>query len=122
MVIHSTFPDFILFLYVHMAHVDNTYDPKELSAIKNKMARLFPDGTDLEKKLYQTIREYNSFDKSKINELCKDSFAFFNELQEAQSTGFFDDAQAIIDADGQIQKSEAEALQTLRKFMDKHGK
>src|SRR5690606_7361567 len=122
MVIHSTFPDFILFLYVHMAHVDNTYDPKELSAIKNKMARLFPEGTDLEKKLYQTIREYNSFDKSKINDLCKDSFAFFNELEEAQSTGFFDDAQAIIDADGQVQKSEAEALQTLRKFMDKHGK
>lgn len=86
------------------------------------MARLFPEGTDLEKKLYQTIREYNSFDKSKINDLCKDSFAFFNELEEAQSTGFFDDAQAIIDADGQVQKSEAEALQTLRKFMDKHGK
>ena len=100
-----------------MAHVDSTYDPKELSAIKSKMARLFPEGTDLEKKLYLAIREYNSFDRNKLNELCKDSFAHFKKNPEATSTAFIEDVQAIIAADGQVMDSEAEALQTLRKLM-----
>ena len=37
------------------------------------MNDLFSEGTDLEKKLYVTIREYNSFDKNKLTELLSDS-------------------------------------------------
>src|SRR5690606_23821696 len=121
MVIHSSFPDFILFLYVHIARVDNTYDPKEIAAIKSKMARLFPDGTDLEKKLYLALKEYNAFDQSKISELCKDSFSFFNENSDGESTRFFDDAQAIINADGKVLQSETDALQTLKRIIDRHA-
>lgn len=120
MVIHATFQDFLLFLYVHIAHVDNTYDPKELEAIKIKMARLFPEGTDLEQKLYRAIREYNAFDRTKISQLCKDSFAYFNSHETGQHETFFTDAQAIINADGTILPAETDALQALKKMIEQH--
>ena len=41
MVIHSTFKDFILFLYVHMSRADENYDPNEMATIKNKIGGLF---------------------------------------------------------------------------------
>jgi hypothetical protein len=103
-----------------MAHVDNTYDPQELSAIKSKMARLFPAETNLERKLYQAIREYNAFDRSKIDELCKESFAHFKTNRGDNTTEFIADAHAIISADGKVLESENEALQSLRKLMQ-HG-
>ncbi len=78
MVIHANLPDFILFLYVHMSRADDSYDPTEMAAIKNKMNSLFSKGTDLEKKLYVTIREYNSFDKNKLTELLSDSIQHFS--------------------------------------------
>jgi hypothetical protein len=118
MVIHSTFPDFLLFLYVHLAHVDDAYDPKELSTIKSRMARLFPAGTDLEKKLYLAIREYNAFDRSKLDELCRDSFLHFHANRDAEVTAFIADAYTIMNADGQILESETQALQSLRKLME----
>ena len=37
MLLHATFPDFILFLYVHMSLADSSYDPSEMAAIKTKM-------------------------------------------------------------------------------------
>jgi hypothetical protein len=118
MVIHSSFPDFLLFLYVHLAHVDSTYDPKELSTIKSRMARLFPAGTDLEKKLYLAIREYNAFDRSRLDELCKDSFLHFDANRDAEVTAFIADAHTIMNADGQVLESEMQALASLRKLME----
>ena len=69
MVIHDSFPDFLLFVYVHMSEADHNYDPKEMALIKKKMHALFPEGTDLEKKLYRAIRDYNNFDKSRLDAL-----------------------------------------------------
>ena len=77
MIIHSSFADFLLFLYVHISEADHNYDPKEMYVIKQKMADLFPGDTDFEKKLYGTIRFYNTFDKSQLNDLLEDSFHHF---------------------------------------------
>ena len=68
MVIHSTFKDFILFLYVHMSQADENYDPNEMATIKKKIGGLFEKDTDIEKKLYMAIREYNSFDRFEITD------------------------------------------------------
>lgn len=114
MVIHSSFADFVLFLYVHMSHADNQYDPSELAAIKIKMTKLFPAGTDFERKLYLAIREYNSFDKSKLNELWKESFQHFGE---AQQNNVYTDMYEIVRADGRIDQSEAKALDTLKQII-----
>jgi hypothetical protein len=117
MIIHSSFPDFILFLYVHIARSDSYYDPREISAIKEKMFRLFPKGTDLEKKLYRAIREYNSFDVSRMSELLRDSFKHFTNDEETVKTKLFSDVREIIRADEKILPTEREAYRTIRRIV-----
>lgn len=118
MVLHSSFPEFVLFLYVHMSHVDNDYHPTELKIIKEKMARLFPKDTDLEKKLYNTIREYNSFDKSQMAALVKDSFQHFHQVTFSQKYKVYTDIYDIINADGKIDASETAALEALKQIIE----
>ncbi|HYG20159.1 MAG TPA: TerB family tellurite resistance protein [Ohtaekwangia sp.] len=118
MVIHNSYPDFILFLYVHLSHADNSYDPAEMAAIKEKMKKLFPEGTDFEKKLYGALRQYNSFDRSKLAELFKSSFQHFNEVP----SNVVSDMREIISADGHVNPSETQALETLRQMIDSKKK
>jgi uncharacterized tellurite resistance protein B-like protein len=118
MVIHSSFPDFVLFLYVHVAQLDHTFDPNEMSTIKAKMAKLFPEGTDLEKKLYQTIREYNRFDRSKINQLCEETLLHFKADGATLKSRLFKDFEDIIMADGQIHQLETRMLEKIRRIVD----
>jgi uncharacterized tellurite resistance protein B-like protein len=118
MVIHSSFADFVLFLYVHMSHVDNDYDPSEMKVIKEKMVRIFPKETDMERKLYTTIREYNAFDRSKINELIKDTFAHFSQVKFSQKYKVYTDIYDIINADGKVDDSETNALEALKQIIE----
>ena len=117
MVIHSSLPDFILFLYVHMSRADDSYDPSEIAAIKVKMNTLFAEGTDLEKKLYSAIREYNSFDKSKLTELFTGSIEHFSKKSAVESH-LFNDLNEIIQADGKVDQSEKHALEVLKRIID----
>ena len=120
MVIHDNLSDFILFLYVHMSNADSTYDPVEMDVIKLKMALLFPQGTDMEKKLYQAIREYNGLDKTKMTDILKDSFAKFGDQFPSKSE-LYNDLQEIMLADGVEQSEEQDALELL-KYMINHAK
>jgi hypothetical protein len=122
MVIHPTFADFILFIYVHMSESDHNYDPYEMAVIKEKMKHLFPEGTDLERKLYHTIREYNNFDKSKLNELMEDSFDHFSKNGSSLKSDVLKDIQEIFTADGGMNTDEANALDALRKVIEHHAK
>lgn len=117
MIIHSSLPDFILFIYVHMSEADHNYDPKEMAIIKQKMSKLFGQEVDFEKKLYQTIREYNSFDKNKLKELFQESFLHFkNDLNEKESV--YKDLQEILLADGEMSADEKAALEKLKKMIE----
>ena len=118
MILHSSFSDFVLFLFVHMSHVDNDYHPTEMKVIQEKMARLFPKDTDLEKKLYSTIREYNSFDKSQMGALIKDSFRHFSQVKFAQKYKVYTDIYDIIHADGKVDATETAALDALRQIIE----
>lgn len=119
MVLHSSLPDFILFLYVHMSHADSNYDPLELAAIKAKMNDLFVDGTDMEKKLYRAIREYNSFDKSKLNELFEDTFKHFGKYYHPPlKNKVFGDLNEIMRADGKVNQAETKALESLKQIIE----
>jgi tellurite resistance protein len=115
MVIHSTFSDFILFLYVHLSNADSSYDPKELAAIKDKMKIIFPPHTDFEKKLYQAIREYNAFDKSKLDDLLHDTATHFKG--EKASKQVLDSFYDIVNADGRIGQEEEKALDALKQII-----
>jgi uncharacterized tellurite resistance protein B-like protein len=118
MVIHSNFADFVLFLYVHMSHVDNDYDPTEMKVIKEKMKRIFPSDVDMEKKLYLTIKEYNAFDQSKIQELIKDTFTHFSSVKFSQKYKIYTDMYDIINADGKVDESETKAMEALKQIIE----
>lgn len=116
--IHNSFPDFLLFLYVHMSEADHNYDPAEIALIKKKMLGLFPKGTDLEQKLYRTIRDYNNFDKNKLDALFKNTFEKFRGANPELRETLFKDIQEIASADGAINSSESQALETLKRIID----
>lgn len=120
MVIHENLNDFILFLYVHMSNADSTYDPVEMDVIKMKMSLLYPAGTDMEKKLYQAIREYNALDKSKMTDILRDSFAKFGD-QFPSKGELYNDLQEIMLADGVEASEEQDALELL-KYLINHAK
>jgi len=113
MTVHSTFSDFILFLFVHMSQADSKYDPTEMATIKAKMKDLFPEDTDFEKKLYGTIRQYNDFDKSRLTEFLRESLDHFTEKKPFLSE-LVEDLQEIIRADGRVDQSEARALEAFK--------
>ena len=119
MIIHKTLSDFILFLYVHISHSDSSYDPTEMAVIKTKMAGLFPNDTDIEKKLYATIREYNSFDKAQLEVLFNDSIQHFKSGYPMPDNNLFADIQEIIRADGKVKVSEVDALTLISKIISK---
>jgi hypothetical protein len=73
-----------------MSRADDSYDPSEMAAIKIKMNTLFAEGTNLEKKLYGAIREYNSFDKSKLTELFTGSILHFSKNSNVDKKLFND--------------------------------
>lgn len=119
MTIHTNFSDFILFLFVHMSQADSTYDPTEMATIKAKMKDLFPEETDFEKKLYGTIRQYNTFDKAKLGDFLQASLDHFAEKKPFLSE-LVEDLQEIIRADGRVDQSESRALEAFKVMLQKN--
>lgn len=120
MIIHKTLQDFIVFLYVHISQADNAYDPNEMALIKSKMKKLYPADTDIEQKLYSTIREYNTFDRSKLTELFRQSVEHFGKEGALEST-VHADLNDIILADGKVKADETRSLDRLRNIIDQHA-
>jgi uncharacterized tellurite resistance protein B-like protein len=117
MVIHNSFADFVLFLYVHMAHADGDLHVTEVKVIKEKMAKLFPN-EDLDKKFTAALDEYNAFNKSNLNKLFHSSFAHFDTVKFAQKYRVYGDMYDIIYADGKVLESETKALDELKDIID----
>ncbi len=120
MVIHSSFADFILFLYVHVSSADNHYDPSEMATIKTKMKNLFPADTDFVRKLYLTLREYNKFDKENLDTLIKNSFQHFSADKQDDHAKVYADISEIMSADGKVNAFETKALENLKQIIDQN--
>ena len=118
MVIHKTFEDFLLFLYVHISRADSNYDPKEMAVIQEKMKGLYPSKVDFDKKLYLTLREYKDFDRAKLNDLFVDTIRHFKAGKEKEK--ILNDLSDIINADGQVQTTETTALENLKKTIESY--
>lgn len=118
MVIHASFKDFILFLYVHMSRADENYDPTEMAIIKKKIEGLLDKGANIEQKLYTAIREYNSFDKSKLLALFQASFKHFSDDKSVVKNSFYNDLNEIILADGKVDDTETKALAALKEIIE----
>lgn len=101
-----------------MSRADENYEPNEMATIKKKISGLFEKGTDVEKKLYTAIREYNQLDKSKLHELLKDSFKHFSKDERILKNDFYSDLNDIMLADGKVDESETKALKALKEIID----
>lgn len=117
MVIHNSFADFVLFLYIHMAHADGDLHVTEVKVIKEKMAKLFP-GENVDTKFASALDEYNAFDKKNLNKLFHASFAHFDTIKFAQKYRVYGDMYDIIYADGKVLESETKALEELKDIID----
>jgi len=119
MVIHNSFKDFVLFLYVHMAHADGEFHESEIVLVRDKMVKLFhPEEVDIDAKLKEALKQYDAFDKSQLKSLFRDSFDHFNTIKFAQKYKVYSDMYDIIHADGKIDESETKALQELKEIID----
>jgi len=116
MVIHSSFEDFLLFLYVHISRADSLYDPKEMDVIQEKMKGLYPSKIDFDKKLYITLRDYKTFDKEKLPLLFSASLKHFKAGKDKDK--IFADLADIIGADGKVQATETKALDALKQTIE----
>lgn len=115
---HSTFADFVLFLYVHMAHADGHFHSEEVHVILEKMSRIYPNGTNLNEKLNGAIKEYESLKPEAVMTFIKDSFKHFNHVKFAQKYKVYTDMYDIINADGKVDESETDALASLKEIID----
>ena len=84
MVIHQQFPDFVLFLYIHIALTEGAMKQGHEAAILEKMKRLFPDSVELEEKLNTETRKYYDFDKRKLRAMFKDTFRSYSKVSFIQ--------------------------------------
>lgn len=118
MVIHKTFADFVLFLFVHMAHADGDYHPSEEKAIMEKLHKLFPTEPDPVKKLKNAVAEYATIDKNDIKTLIHDTFHQFNHVKFSQKYKVYTDMFDIVHADGKLHEAEERALKQLKDIID----
>jgi uncharacterized tellurite resistance protein B-like protein len=110
MIIHNTLEDFILFLYIHMSHADNNYDPAELTAIEDKMRSLYPEEQDIERKLYNALRDYNNIEKTSLHRILSDTFIHYSKEHSARLIEVINDLMEITKADGKIDQDEERML------------
>jgi len=118
MVIHKTFPDFVLFLYVHMAYADGEYHPKEHAVIVDKVHKLFPTATDAAEIAKKAQEAYKSIDQSKVPAIIRDSFLEFSTVKFSQKYKIYTDMYDIIHADGKVDESETAALNQLKEIIE----
>lgn len=118
MIIHQSFADFVLFLYVHMAHADSDFHETEVKVIREKMGKLYPNDKNLDAKLDEVLKQYRSFDKNKLRILFRDTFDHFTNVKFAQKYKVYTDMYDIINADGKIDESETKALNELKEIID----
>ena len=118
MVIHKNFADFVLFLYIHMAHVDGEYHISEEEAILDKMQKLYPNEANPKQKLKDALDAYHQFDKNNFTALLHDTFFHFHHVKFAQKYKVYTDMFDIVHADGKLHEAEERALKELKRIID----
>ncbi|MBK5280405.1 MAG: TerB family tellurite resistance protein [Bacteroidia bacterium] len=118
MVIHNSFNDFVLFLYVHMAHSDGESHDLEKGVILEKMSKLYPPESDYDKIFEDAVKAYDRVDKSKVTDLMRETFKHFDHVKFAQKYKIYTDMYDIINADGIVHTLETRALKELKQIID----
>ena len=115
---HQSFADFVVFLYMHVAHVDGHFHENEKDAIIDKMSRLYPSEENIFDRFEKAKAEYEKMDLSKINEFIRESFKQFDSVKFAQKYKVYTDLYDIVHSDGVVDESEEKALELLKEVID----
>jgi len=118
MVIHNSFNDFVLFLYVHMAHSDGESHDLEKGVILQKMSKIYPADSNLDQLFENALKEYKGIEKSKVTEIIRATFKHFDQIKFNQKYKVYTDMYDIINADGKVHESETKALKELKQIID----
>ncbi|MEQ1587198.1 MAG: TerB family tellurite resistance protein [Cyclobacteriaceae bacterium] len=118
MVLHKTFSDFVLYLYVHMAFADGSLHPDEERVILEKMNKHFPIEGDHKKRFDEAVIAYQKMDPSKNHEVIKESFKHFDHIKFAQRYKIYADMYDVIHADGKVDELETKAVNELKGIID----
>lgn len=118
MVIHNNFPNFVLFLYIHMALADNHLHPLEEEVILGKMKKLFPNDHDHKKIFQQALAEYKSYNHEQVMNIVRSTFKQHTEVKFSQKYKVYTDMFDVINADGKVEESERIALDALKEIID----
>jgi uncharacterized tellurite resistance protein B-like protein len=117
MVIHKSFADFVLFLYIHMAHADGDYHTSEEKVILNKMEKLFQE-QEIARKLEAALREYGTLSQDMIPQIIRQTFKHFKDITLSQKYEVYNDLYEIIHADGKVDESETHTLNELKEVIE----
>lgn len=118
MILFNTFSDFVLFLYVHMAHADGEYHPSEQEVILQRMPKLFPTEKDAKRKLDQCLTEYRKIKTGEVKTMILNNFQHFDHIRFSQKYKVYTDMFAIVHADGKVHEAEERALKELKDIID----
>jgi len=118
MVIHKSFADFVLFLYVHMAHADGELHDTEKNVVLEKMSKIFPGESEHAKRFDQAVVEYHKYDHKKVLEIIRASFTHFSDIKFSQKYKVYSDMYDIANADGKVVEAETKALEELKDIID----
>lgn len=118
MVIHNSFQDFVMFLYMHLAHADGSMDPQEETIVREKIKKMFPDNSDLNLLFESSLNAYRQIKKEEIPSLIRDTFEHFRQIPFSVKYRVYTDMYDIINADGKVDEMETSALDQLRNIID----
>lgn len=118
MVIHSDFTDFTIFLYLHIAHADGSFHGQEENIIKEKMRKILPENTDVDKKFEACLDDYRAVKKEEIPIIMRHTFEHFKGVKFSIKYKVYTDLYDIINADGKVDESEKSTLDLLRSLID----
>jgi len=118
MVIHSSFADFVLFLYVHMANVDGEFHALEENLILDKAQKLFPETAQAKTRLQQEADRYKSVNPDSIPDIIRDTFKHYGGIKFSQKYRIYTDMYDIINADGRVDASETRAIGELKQIIE----
>jgi uncharacterized tellurite resistance protein B-like protein len=118
MIIHDTFAEFVLFLYIHMAHADGEYHASEEKAIRGKLHKLFPNNANPEEKLKNELEKYKKTKAEDLKVLIHDTFFHFDHIKFSQKYKVYTDMFDIVHADGKLHEAEERALKELKDIID----
>ncbi len=118
MVMHQSFSDFVLFLYVHMAFADGELHPEEEKVILEKFIKHYPAEREPKNKFDAAVVEYQKTDAANLHSIIKESFKHFDQVTFALRYKIYTDMYDIILADGKVEISETKAVNELKEIID----